>query len=168
MGRVAIVDSSERVEDDDGVSLLVKCDPGGDALVTAQHFDSAGVDAPPLPGDSVALEDSAGAGSEQVAGYADTRNAGKAEPGERRTYARDSSGEVVCEIWAKGNGDIDIQALKAGAKIRLGKVEIDQDGNLTTPGEITGMAATPATAVKLSTHIHPTGVGPSGPPQPGT
>jgi phage baseplate assembly protein gpV len=39
-------------------------------------------------------------------------------------------------------------------------------GAITADGEVTAMATGPG--VKLSTHIHPTGVGPTGAPTPGT
>lgn len=180
MGEIAIVESSERAEDEGAKVLEVQCDPGGGALVTAEHYSPPGDDSRPLPGDTVALQDSAGAGRMQTAGYLDAKNEGKSGPGEKRLYARDSSGTVVAEFWLKGNGDIDVKSLKAGSKITLNKLEIDQDGNVTTPGKVaaaevaadghvTAGAATPA-AVKLLTHTHPVPAGPgtSSPPTPGS
>lgn len=46
------------------------------------------------------------------------------------------------------------------------KGDIEITGNLWTSGEITAKKTT--SPVNLSTHTHPTGVGPSGPPNPGT
>ncbi len=43
-------------------------------------------------------------------------------------------------------------------------VSIDDGGNVTAPGEVEGSAL----GVKLSTHLHPTAMGPSGSPTPGT
>jgi len=50
--------------------------------------------------------------------------------------------------------------------INANGVEIDASGNATAPGEVTAKAAT--TPVNLSTHLHPTAMGPSGAPTPGT
>lgn len=171
-GQIGIVESSERAEDEGAHVVEVQCDPGGGAAVTAEHYAPPGVDARPLPGDTVALQPSTGSGRMQAAGYADTRNEGKAEAGEHRVYARDANGEVVAEVWVKGNGDVAIRSIKAGGKVTINGVEIDQDGNIATPGavaasgEITAMATGPG--VKLSTHLHPTAIGPTSPPTPGT
>lgn len=168
MGRTAVVVSTERVVDQGVHALEVKIDPGGGAIVTAEHFADVGSDSNPLPGDEVALESSSGAGSAQVSGYSDTRNAGTSQPGEKRIYARNAQGTVVAELWLKGNGDVDVRSIASGGKITLNGVEIDQQGNITAPGEVTAKSASPATAVKLSTHTHPTGVGPTSPPTAGT
>jgi hypothetical protein len=172
VGRIAHVESSERYteEGDDGTAHLtrVKCDPGGGALQVVEHFSDCGDDSLPLPGDPVALEDASGSGNEQVVGYADIKNAPKAGPGEKRIYSRAADGSPAAEFWLKANGDIVVTSLAPGGKITLNGVTIDQQSNLTAPGEVVAMAATPATAVKLSTHLHPTGVGPTSPPTPGT
>ena len=42
------------------------------------------------------------------------------------------------------------------------------DGDLAVTGEVSAQTATPGAEVNLSTHIHPTGVGPSEKPVPGT
>jgi hypothetical protein len=84
MGRTAEVVATERSP---GGALDVRADRGG-ALITAQHFSDAGGDSAPLPRDSVALEESAGAGAVQVSGYCDPRNACQSDPGEKRIYSR--------------------------------------------------------------------------------
>ncbi len=166
MGRVAVVLSFERGTDPDGKPKAeVKCDPGGEANLTADHFGAAGDDSPPLPGDFVALEDSTGSGGEQATGYQDPKNAGTAEPGEVRRYARDADGVPVCEFHLKANGDIDIRGIKTGGKVTINGVEF-LDGGIKAPGEITAKSDT--TPVNVSTHLHPTGMGPSGAPTPGT
>jgi hypothetical protein len=106
--RIATVVTVER--DNDGPPTLdVRVDSAGDSNTT-DHFDSAGVDAPPLPGDSVLLVQQDGEGEEAVSGYHDPKNAGVAEPGERRTYARDAEGTLVCEVWLKKDGSVHIEA----------------------------------------------------------
>lgn len=167
MGRVAEVLAFERVTDESGAHVdEVKVDPGGGAITTAEHFGAAGDDAPPLPGDYAALEETSGAGREQCTGYLDPKNEGRAAPGEKRIYARDAQGVLVADIWLKGNGDVELKSIRAGSKIILNGVEIDQTGNITAPGEVTAMGA--AVPVNLSTHLHPTAMGPTSPPTPGT
>lgn len=162
MGTIATVKSSERVAE--GVNLQVEVGDGDEE--TVELAQPPGVDSLPLPGDEPVLQESAGSGSQAAVGFIDPKNAGKAAEGEHRTYARSPDGTVVAEIWTRNSGDIEITCIKAGGKIKLGKVEIDQDGNITTPAEVTAKAQT--TPVKLSTHMHPTAMGPSGAPTPGT
>jgi hypothetical protein len=168
-GGMAPVLDVERTNDEDGTpNVEVKVELDG-TPTTLDHFADPGVDAPPLPDvDVAAVSDGPGTGRLQAAGYADTKNAGKAEPGERRTVARASDGTVTAEIWSKANGDVEITSLKTGGKIILNGVEIDQEGNIKAPMQITAMAATPATAVTVSQHLVPSPFGLLGPPVPGT
>ena len=80
-------------------------------------------------------------------------------------------------MWLKDDGKFVITGLVNGGAAELDPatgtwnfngVTIDKQGNLKAPGEITAMAATPATSVTLSRHVHPSGTGPTGPGQPGT
>lgn len=170
-GRLGTVLLTERVTKGDGtpaVEVRVQVLDDDDAE-TAELLLPPNVDSLPLPGDEVVLEDSEGSGSSTATGFADAKNAGKAAGGEYRAVGRDpSTGAEVVEVWCKGDGSFEVNPLVPAYKIKLGKVEIDELGNITTPGEITGMAGSPATSVTLSKHLHPTGVGPSGKPQPGT
>lgn len=171
MSRVAEVLSSDRTVDEGAHGVDVKCDPGGNPM-TAPHFADSGFDSQPLPGDYVALGDSSGSGCEHVVGCADVRNEGKAEPGEARVYARDASGAVVVELWLKGDGALVIDngsgkvELAAGGDVTINGVVIDASGNVKAPGEVTAKAT--QAPVSLSSHLHPTGVGPSSSPSPGT
>lgn len=124
MPRTGEVLDVERVNEDGLEVINVKCDPGGGALVTAEHFGAPGDDALPLPGDTAALQDGAGTGVEQAVGYADTTNRGKSAEGERRLYGRDSAGAPVCEVWLKRDGSILIKVLKTGGA----PVDIESDG----------------------------------------
>jgi hypothetical protein len=125
MGRIAEVLSVER----SGAGALVKVDPGGGANVSAEHFGDSGDDSLPLPGDFTALEESAGAGAEQVSGYHDSKNEGKAKPGEKRIYSRSTAGTPVAEIYLRDDGRIVIEVLKTGGASLLiksaGTVVID-------------------------------------------
>lgn len=177
MGRIATVVSTKRLLDEGVQVVEILVDTGGGNNVTVDHFDGAGEDALPLPGDLVALEEGDGTGNLIAVAYHDSKNAGKAANGEKRFVARKADGTIVSELWLKGDGAIEVNGLVNGGALKLDPsngtwscngVTFDKQGNIVAPGEVTGMAATPATAVKLSTHLHPTGTGPSGPPQPGT
>ncbi len=162
----APVQSFERITDENGEAVEVKVDPVDGPLLTIENFPPCGDDAPPLSTDNAAIKEATGTGTAQAVGYQDPKNKGKALGGEKRMYGRAPDGTVAAEIWIHGDGLVEITALAAGGRYKIGKVEIDADGNLTTPGEITAKVDT--TPVKLSTHIHPTPSGPSSPPTPGT
>lgn len=162
----APVQSFERVSDENGEAVEIKVDPVGGPLLTIENFPPLGDDAPPLSTDVAAIKEATGTGTAQAVGYQDVKNKGKALGGEKRMYGRAPDGTVAAEIWIHGDGLVEITALAAGGRYKIGKVEIDADGNLTTPGEITAKAGTPA-LVTLTGHIHPTGTGPSGPATPG-
>lgn len=172
MSRIAEVLRIERVNDDGAHGIDVICDPGGGANITAPLLTDPGVDAAPLAGDFVGLEDSSGSGAEHAVAFTDVRNEGKAKPGEIRLYARATSGAVVIELWLKGDGSLIVDngkgklELAPGGTVTINGVTIDPQGNVKAPGEVSAMNA--SAPVKLSTHIHPTGVGPSSPPTPGT
>jgi hypothetical protein len=179
MSGIAIVLSFERKNDEDGHGINVNLDPGGEPF-TADHFGVPGIDAPPMRDDSAALVESHGAGQEQAVGYEDTKNAGQAQAGEIRIYARDANGAPMCTVFIRNDGRIQMSnangsiELAADGPVNINGLVIDVDGNVTTPGqisadgEVTAMAVSPATSVTLSQHIHPTGVGPSSPATPGT
>lgn len=180
MTDVAQVQSFERVTDDDGETVIVKVDEVDGPLLEPENFVPCGDDAPPLSTDFAAIKEATARGTTQVVGYVDPKNKGKALGGEKRIYARDpDDGSVVAELWIHGDGSFDLTAIKSGADVRistlqsggvidLNGVKIDAQGNITAPGDVTAMSASPGTSVKLSTHLHPTGTGPSGPAQAGT
>jgi hypothetical protein len=170
---VATVLDSERTTEDGAHVVDVKADLGGGDNVTLDHFAPPGVDALPLPGDAAAIGDGAGTGRAQATGYNDPKNAGRAKPGELRVYGRDPDGNIVNEVWLQGSGEVLIENaegtfhMAVDGKVTINGVTIDTQGNITAPGEVTAKGGTPV-PVNLSTHLHPTGTGPSGPPQPGT
>jgi len=69
-----------------------------------------------------------GTGKESIVGYADTINEPKALAGDKRIYARDSSGAVVVEVWLKNTGEAEISNAN-------GSVFLRPDGGtiITTP-----------------------------------
>lgn len=172
-GMADVLDTERGVGENGEPTVTIKVDPVGGANGTLDHFSAPGDDALPLPGDIVAVSDGAGTGNEQTTGCHDTKNAGKALPGEKRMYARDSTGKVICEVWLKGSGSIRAEnqaggyiELKDDGKVEFNGVIVDLTGEVKAPAEITAMAA--AALVTLSKHLHPTAMGPSGPPTPGT
>lgn len=168
MARSAEVQNVERVSRD-GVPLVeVQVDAGDDDPATVEHWAPPGDDSPPLAGDFVQLVDARGAGAEAAVGYLDVANQGQAEPGEKRLYARNASGAVVATIWLKGDGTVVVTNLSGNSLEMAPSGDVTIKGNLLVEGEVTAKSASPSTAVKLSTHLHPTGVGPSGAPTPGT
>lgn len=173
-GRLGKVSHCERVKKNGVPTVEVFVELGDDEhpeTVTAELLSAPGVDALPLPGDEVVIEETEGSGDTIAQAFADIINEGKAADGEHRTYARDAAGAVACEIWCKADGTVAVKSIKDGSKLNLNGVLIDQQGNITTPGDVKAMAGTPDApqpGVKLSTHLHPTGVGPTSAPTPGT
>jgi hypothetical protein len=189
MGRVAQVLASERVHDDTGHGADIKADPGGGDLVIVPLFATAGADALPLPGDSVALDDSSGSGGEHATGFADTRNSGKALPGEARFYSRSSNGDVKVEFWLRADGSLQVGngagaiVMEPGGDVVINGVRISKSGAVSAPanistggsmladGEVTAVAK--GTPIALSKHYHlsaaptsPTSTPLPGPPPP--
>lgn len=174
MSRQAIVLSFTRGTEEGALFVDVQVDPGGGNNLTAQHFADAGDDSQPLPDDFAALDDAPGAGAVQTVGYFDPKNTGKAMPGEKRIYSRQTDGTQAAHVWCKNDGTVVIEAILGGGKVEIGTdgvidlngVKIDKQGNIMAPGDVTAMSTGPG--VKLSTHLHPTAMGPSGAPTPGT
>jgi hypothetical protein len=160
MGRVAQVLSYRTKKLASGMIIgEVKADFGGGDSVTARHYQPPGEDAFPLPGDFVFLEQGAEQGRWLALGFADPKFIPVASAGEYYRYSRDPlTGLPKSSIYLKSDGTCVINGL----------VEIDQLGNIKTPAEVSAKAATPATEVKLSTHLHPHPFGPTSPPTPGT
>ena len=93
-------------------SADVTVDPGGggDGIEspnqTAEHFSPAGDDSRPLPGDYAVVVEVPGEGEGAVVGYLDPANAGVAEGGEKRIYARDANGNLAAEVHLQADGTI--------------------------------------------------------------
>lgn len=180
MGRLAEVLGSQRTSDEAGEGLDVQVDPGGSSPKTVPHFADPGDDSCPLPGDFVALEDSDGSGAEQATGYADTKNAGRAKPGEAGRVGRNAQGKIVCSWYLLEDGTVVISNDNASFRmaqdgtVTINGVKIDKDGNVSGPGtiaadgEITAKAGNPATSVTLTQHVHIDGMGGTQPPTAGT
>lgn len=106
MGLIGRILSFVRAERNGAQISDVKTDPGGGPNVTLEHFAPAGDDTHPLPGDYVYGAPSPQRGRYAAVGYVDPANQSKAQPGEKRTYARNADGEQVGEVWLKADGTI--------------------------------------------------------------
>lgn len=115
-----IVAAVERTTNDDGQQIIeLQVDPEGSATVTAEYFDATGEDSPPLVGDSVALIEGPAEGTMQAIAWQDPKNPTKSADGEKRIYSRDPQGAPAVDIWLKGNGDVAITVIKAGAVVEI-------------------------------------------------
>jgi len=131
MGRIAKLLSFLRTSRNEAKISDVKVDPGGGPNITAEHFAAAGDDSHPLPGDYVALNTDSGSGRESAIGYLDPLNEPKAQPGDKRIYARDEDGVVIVEIWLKNTGE-------ATVLNENGSITLQPDGGaITTTPEST-------------------------------
>jgi len=157
MGRLAKVLEYFEEEFDGATIGRVKCDLGGERPVTADHYSALGEEEHPLPGDFAFLVEDDGTGRWVAIRFFDPKWTRRAQPGEIVRYSRDASGAPKAIWHLKADGTIDLNS---------GKAKVSPSGELTCAAEITAMAG--AAPVKVSTHQHPTGVGPSGPPTPGT
>jgi hypothetical protein len=116
----------------------VKCDPGGGAIVTAEHTAPPGDDSQPLAGDYAAVSDAAGTGRQSAVGYYDPVNEPKAGPGEKRIYARDSAGTMIVELWLKSSGELSITngvgtfTMEPGGTVNVNGARITLDGDFIT------------------------------------
>ncbi|MEW6525092.1 MAG: Gp138 family membrane-puncturing spike protein [Spirochaetota bacterium] len=104
---------------------------------------------------------------------------GQADAADGAMFRRESAavvGGIAKNSWQKpsditkpgllvGHKDGNVLLQITDSKIII-KGDIEITGNLWASGEITAKKTT--MPVNLSTHTHPTGVGPSGPPNPGT
>lgn len=185
MGRIATVLSHARRALRGALFGDVKMELGGGDIVTGEHFQPAGYDGVPLPGDKALAVDILRGGGVATAGTVDTSNAGSAQPGEARIYARNGGGAVVVQVFARADGSVVINngngsfTLEPGGDVTINGVRIDTDGNIETPGDVTSegtvtgetdvVAGVAPATVGLRTHTHTGNLGlPTSPPTPGT
>lgn len=121
----------------------VESDPGGGAVFTGEHFQPAGDDAQPLPGDAVYAGATPQKGRRAALGYVDTLNPAQAGPGEKRIYARDAeSGDIVVEVFLRNSGDIQIAnasgsfTMAADGSVDINGVTIAANGDVTIPSSL--------------------------------
>lgn len=129
MGWIARVLSSTRRTLRGVPTVDVKSDPSSGANETATQFQPAGDDARPLPDDYAYTGPLPRQGGAAHLGYQDAQNAGKTAPGEKRLYARDSSGAVVAEIYLQGDGTLTLENDTGSASIAPnGDITADSGG----------------------------------------
>lgn len=163
--RIATVLSFVRVTRNGANISDVEVDPDGGSNITAEHSAPAGLDCPPLPDDSAVAVPVQGSGRFVVVGYFDPANAGSAEPGEVRLYARDEEGVIVSAVHLKNNGTIEAAnengqfSLQAGGNFVVNGVTIDTAGNITTPASVVAPSIV-ANGKELADHAHPAGTPP--------
>ena len=122
----------------------VKADPGGGALHTSNQFSAPGDDALPLADDYALDVALARTGGVATVGYSDSKNTGQAGAGEKRIYARDSSGAVVAEVFLHGDGEVEAKngaasiTLAPDGTVTIGNsassITFDPSGNITLTG----------------------------------
>lgn len=110
MGFLAKLLSFTRVTRNSANISDVKVDPGGGSNVVVEHYGPAGDDSHPLPSDAVACIRNSLHRATAV-GYADTVNEPAALAGEKRIYARDSSGAVITTLWLRNTGIIEVNGV---------------------------------------------------------
>lgn len=158
MGMISKLLSFTRKE----VGSVATVDPGGGFNRSADHFSAPGDDSYPLPGDFPALVETPRTGGVAAVGYLDPKSDQKAEPGEKRIYARDSDGVAVVELWLKADHSavlsnaLGLIELKADGSVNINGVTIDAAGNVDVPASIK------VGGKEINLHVH-TGVtsGPS-------
>lgn len=169
MGRAVNVLSVTRANRNGMPITDIKCDPGGGANVTAEHAQPAGDDSHPLPNDYAAISGASGTGRQTAVGYFDPLNAPKAQPGEKRIYARDTAGALVVEVWLQNDGSC-VVTNGAGTLLLQPDGEFNINGaRITTSGDVITAAG-----VSLDNHTHTQGADSGGnsqvatnPPTPG-
>ncbi len=144
MGLISRILSFTRLARNGAQVTDVKLDPGGGPNITSEHFSSVGDDSHPLDTDYALTTPVSQAGRHAVIGYADPKNTPKAEKGEKRIYARDTSGVVVVEVWLQNDGTATI--INDGGSVTLdpngailgqngsGSFELQQSGDFVVNG----------------------------------
>jgi len=127
----------------------VRHDVGGGSLHNSQLFSDSGTDAPPLTDDYVATVPTQSRNRSAVVGCVDGKNASEAQPGERRTYARDSSGEVAVTLHLKGDGSARLFNENGYIELKTDGVVEANGATITTDGDVVTAAG-----VSLNNHVH--------------
>jgi len=161
MGRLAKLLSFTRVTREGANLSEVKIDPDGGSNITGEHFSAPGDDSYPLITDIVITSTNNRTGGESVIGYIDVKNAGIAAEGDKRIYARDSGGNIVCALWLKNDGTVDLSSdsdvkvtsggaidLTSSGDVNINGVIIKANGDVTMPNSLEVAGA----EVKSHTH----------------
>jgi len=149
-----------------------------------ERFNPPGDDSNPLPDDLVFSVSRPETGIWAALGYIDQDNAPVALAGEKRFYARDTSGNIKSTIWMQNDGKVTIWNDNAMVTIAAdGKVTIDSsvnteinsaatvinnnvtingtlqvNGSAQATGTVTGDTDVLTGATSLKNHTHPQGI----------
>ncbi len=192
MGRIGKILSFVRTLRNGSKVSDAKVDLGGGENILGEHFSDAGDDSFPLDTDYVLATQIPRAGGHAVVGYLDPINEPKAEPGDKRIFARDpATGLTVVEVWLKSNGTAIVLngagsftldpagaikgingngnfELESGGNCVINGVVIDTDGNITSPAKIDAQEVDAAISLvaagkEIVGHTHPITSGSSAP-----
>lgn len=166
MGLRGIIASVVRVVRGATTVSEVRVDSGGSINATGEQYGPPGDDSQPLPGDVALLQRAEGTtGGYDTVGYIDPDNAPQSDPGERRLYARDTTGAIVATVWLKNDGTVLVENA-AGSMELLPDGRVDANGAIIrTSGdvEVPYPGPPPGLVVSLVNHVHP---GSGSPPTP--
>ncbi|MCP4209817.1 MAG: hypothetical protein GY767_22640 [Shimia sp.] len=123
-------------------------DAGGGDNVTAEHFAPCGDDSPPMAGDTAACVAGSSTGTAAAVAYRNDLES-KSAPGDKRIYARDSSGAEVAEVWIKGTGEIVVANAAAEVVVEVGGRITAHGAEITPAGDFVT-----ALGISLNGHIH--------------
>lgn len=142
MGRITRILSFFRSVRDGAFLSQTRSKSTRSVIYTSDNFQSSGEDSQPLPGDFAITVETVRTGSSAVVGYIDQKNEGVSEPGEKRIYSRDSSGNVIATLYLKNNGEIEIKNDELSMHLFNSGDVLIQNENIT-------LAMSPAGAFKL-------------------
>lgn len=125
MNKISKILSVTRVERNGAQITDIKIDPGAGANMTAEEFTSAGDDTFPLLTDYVVASATQRSGGQAAVGYLDPLNIPKAQPGDKRIYARAAedgeeikAGAEVSEVWLKNDGSVLVSNINGSVLLR--------------------------------------------------
>ena len=150
-------------------------DAGGGNRLTAEHYQPAGMDAPPIEGDHAATVPAPGSGRLVAVAYADPVNVGEAAPGEVRLYSRDE-GAPSAVVWLHADGSATIEN-ESGHLTLTAAGDVEASGDINAEGSVFAggtveaagdvIADKDGTAISLLNHTHIGNMGSStSPPEP--
>ena len=154
-------------------------DPGGGENLTAEHFADPGDDSQPLSEDRCATTRTQPTGGQAAVGYRDSRNPGRAGPGEKRIYSRNLGGVQQAEIWLRNTGEIRASnavgsitlapsgaititngpgsfVMAAGGTVTINNVTFSPAGAVASPVSLAAPSVR-AGADEMADHTHPAG-----------
>lgn len=147
--------------------VIVK--PGGGNNVTAEQYIP--IDKQPLLTDYAFIVKDSGTGRHVVLGYTDPINQSEANAGEEGIKGRNINGSIVCRIFARNDGTIQVNndngffTLSPDGNININNVIINPIGNITTPQSIMAQNINVTDSLRaggkeIVNHTHPAGTPP--------